>query len=95
MLAEGAVEEVRALLQLGLGPDLPVMRALGVKPLAALLVGEATRETAAEASKTETRRYAKRQMTWLRRNMLAWKWLDAQQMGSLAAEFDEFDKAGS
>jgi tRNA dimethylallyltransferase len=93
MLAEGAIEEVRALLQLGLSPDLPVMRALGVRPLTALLDGTMTRDEAAEASKTETRRYAKRQMTWLRRNMMAWKWTSAQQMESLAANFDEFDKA--
>ena len=69
------------------------LRALGVRPLTALLDGTMTRDEAAEASKTETRRYAKRQMTWLRRNMMAWKWTSAQQMESLAANFDEFDKA--
>jgi tRNA dimethylallyltransferase len=93
MLAEGAIEEVRALLQLGLSPDLPVMRALGVAPLADLATGRITVTAAAEAAKTETRRYAKRQMTWLRRNMMSWKWLSEQQMKSIATELDSYSKA--
>ena len=75
MLAEGALDEVRALVGLGLDPDLPAMRALGVKPLAELLAGRMAKEEAAEAAKAETRQYAKRQVTWLRRNMITWKWI--------------------
>lgn len=92
MIAEGAIEEVGALLQLGLDPDLPVMRALGVKPLADALGGRMSVEAASEAAKTETRRYVKRQMTWLRRNMMSWKWINTQQMEIFASEFDNYGK---
>jgi tRNA dimethylallyltransferase len=59
------------------------MRALGVKPLRDLLVGGTGLEEAAERSKAETRQYAKRQVTWLKSNMISWKWIDAQEMKSL------------
>jgi tRNA A37 N6-isopentenylltransferase MiaA len=80
MMAAGALEEVRALLALDLSGELPVMRALGVAPLAAHLAGSTSLEAAVAAAKTETRQYAKRQLTWLRRNMISWKKMDAQQM---------------
>ncbi|HWB45235.1 MAG TPA: tRNA (adenosine(37)-N6)-dimethylallyltransferase MiaA [Hyphomicrobiaceae bacterium] len=80
MLAGGALEEVRELLALGLDPQLPAMRALGVRPLAAHLKGELSRENAAAATLGETRQYAKRQLTWLRRNMITWRSIDPQQM---------------
>jgi tRNA dimethylallyltransferase len=83
MLEEGGLDEVRALLALGLSWELPIMRALGVAPLAALLEGRMSREHAAAQAKTDTRQYAKRQLTWLRRNMIAWKAVQAQQMRSL------------
>jgi tRNA dimethylallyltransferase len=51
--------------------------------LAALLEGRMSREHAAAQAKTDTRQYAKRQLTWLRRNMIAWKAVQAQQMRSL------------
>jgi tRNA dimethylallyltransferase len=93
MMAHGAVEEVRALLQLALSPELPVMRALGVGPLARLIAGEASPAEAGEAAKAETRQYAKRQLTWLRRNMNAWKWINAQEMESFVATLSDFIKS--
>lgn len=75
MIEEGALEEVRALLALGLDPSLPAMRAQGVRELASYLSGESSLEAAIAKAKTETRRYAKRQMTWLRRFMKDWEWL--------------------
>jgi tRNA dimethylallyltransferase len=93
MIAEGAVEEVRALMQLGLAPDLPVMRAVGVKPLAGLTEGRLTLDEAAEEAKSETRRYAKRQLTWMSRNMISWKWTDAQEMKENTAEIISFIKS--
>lgn len=93
MMAHGAVEEVRALLQLALSPELPVMRALGVGSLARLIAGEASPAEAGEAAKAETRQYAKRQLTWLRRNMNAWKWIDAQEMESFVATLSDFIKS--
>lgn len=74
MVEAGAVEEVRALIALHLHPGLPVMRAHGVRELATHLVGAASLEQAVTKAKTESRRYAKRQMTWLRRFMADWDW---------------------
>ncbi|MEQ8826072.1 MAG: tRNA (adenosine(37)-N6)-dimethylallyltransferase MiaA [Filomicrobium sp.] len=75
MLDEGALEEVEALKELQLSPELPGMRALGVKPLMGYLDGVVSREDAVEAAKTQTRRYVKRQLTWLRRYMISENWL--------------------
>lgn len=67
MLASGAKDEVKALLARGLDPDLPVMRAIGVPEISALLAGEATIDETIEAGAQATRNYAKRQYTWFRR----------------------------
>jgi len=74
MMAAGARDEVRALVALHLDPGLPVMRAHGVRELAAYLAGAATLDEAVTKAKTESRRYAKRQMTWLKRFMADWEW---------------------
>ena len=73
MIESGALDEVRALAGQNLDPGLPVLRALGVKPLMQMLAGKATQEEAMTRTKTDTRRYAKRQLTWAKRNMIAWK----------------------
>jgi tRNA dimethylallyltransferase len=83
MVAEGALGEVERLVALGLSWELPIMRALGVAPLAAHLAGTMTLEAAVAAAKADTRKYAKRQKTWLRRNMIAWKEISEQEMKSL------------
>lgn len=72
MMAAGALIEVEALMALGLDSGLPAMRALGVRPLAACIAGRLSRDEAAERAKAETRQYAKRQITWLKRHMRAW-----------------------
>ena len=64
MLEAGAVEEVRALLARNLPADMPVLKALGVRPIASLLAGETDHAGALAALQQETRRYAKRQQTW-------------------------------
>lgn len=66
MVAEGAVEEVRALLALGLAPDLPAMKAVGVPEFAAHLAGETSLEEAVASTALATRQLAKRQSTWFR-----------------------------
>ena len=68
----GALAEVEALLQQKLDPQLPVMKATGVRELAAVLRHEITPDEAVARAKTETRRYAKRQGTWLRHQMRDW-----------------------
>jgi len=72
MAAQGALDEVAALIARNLDPELPAMKAVGVRELAAHVRGEATREAALAAAKRETRRYAKRQLTWLRGQMADW-----------------------
>ena len=66
MLDAGAIAEVEALLARDLDPDLPVMRAIGVRDIAGLLQGELSRAQAIAAGQTATRQYAKRQYTWFR-----------------------------
>jgi tRNA dimethylallyltransferase len=69
----GAIDEVRALLARGLDPALPVMRAIGVREVAAWLAGDSDEASAIAAGQQATRNYAKRQYTWLRHQMpLAW-----------------------
>lgn len=84
MLEAGVLDEIRAFARLGLSSELPAVRAHGVRPLLAHLRGELSLEAAADGSKAETRQYAKRQVTWHRRNMLSWMALDAQLMERLS-----------
>ncbi|MEZ5875249.1 MAG: tRNA dimethylallyltransferase [Hyphomicrobiales bacterium] len=87
MIDQGALDEVKALLSLNLDQGLPAMRAHGVRELAAHLAGEVSLDDAATKAKTETRRYAKRQMTWLKRFMADWEWLpDASKAIALATQ---------
>jgi tRNA dimethylallyltransferase len=86
MLADGALEEVEALTALGLGADLPVMKALGVRQLKAHLDGQCSMEDAIKSTQLWTRRYAKRQMTWYRSNMIAWNFIETKDMETLEAE---------
>ncbi len=67
MMENGAVDEVAELIARRLDPALPVMRAIGVPEIAAMLKGELSREEAIAAGRQATRRYAKRQYTWFRR----------------------------
>ena len=64
MVEEGAADEVRALLDRELDPNLPVMRAIGVPEIAAWQSGRMTCDEAIAAGQQATRRYAKRQYTW-------------------------------
>ncbi len=75
MMAEGALEEVKGLLAVGLDQGLPAMRAHGVRELGAYLAAKSSLDQAVAKAKTESRRYAKRQMTWLRRFMSDWQWV--------------------
>jgi len=72
MLATGALEEVRALEARKLDPLLPAMKAHGVPWLIRHLRGEITLDEAAEGARMDTRRYAKRQVTWFRNQMKDW-----------------------
>ena len=86
MMAAGALDEVRHLMGLGLDLKLPVFGALGVAPLADLLAGRMDREAAVASGKLQTRHFVKRQQTWLKRNMIAWKIVKLNEDGKIDAE---------
>jgi tRNA dimethylallyltransferase len=90
MIAEGAVDEVRALLTQNLPDTLPAMRALGVPELAAHLRGEYDLPIAINALKASTKQFAKRQRTWFRNQLKAATRLDAQFSESLLPEIRMF-----
>lgn len=71
MMEQGALEEVRSLLDLRLPENLPVMKMLGVPELAMFLLGESSFEEAVALAKLHTRQYAKRQRTWFRNKLNA------------------------
>jgi len=84
MIEQGAIEEVRGLLAENLPETAPVMKAVGVREIAAYLAGEIDLETAKEKSQRETRRYAKRQLTWFRHQMSDKEIINTQYSESLA-----------
>jgi tRNA dimethylallyltransferase len=69
MVERGAFAEVATLKTRGLAPALPAMKAVGVRELGLYLDGKASRAEAIAAMQQATRRYAKRQYTWLRHRM--------------------------
>ena len=68
MMAEGLIEEIEGLLANGTPPTATSLQAIGYKEPMAALRGEMTMEEAVDKIKQESRRYAKRQLTWFRRN---------------------------
>jgi tRNA dimethylallyltransferase len=78
MMELGAVEEVKALLALKLPKDAPILRAIGVPEITAMLNGEIAEEEAILRGKVATRQYAKRQFTWFR-NQSPVHWLRWEQ----------------
>lgn len=82
MMEQGLVEEVRALLAAGVPMDCTAMQAIGYKEMVLALRGECSVEAAAEQIKLGSRRYAKRQLTWLRRDSEL-KWIEWDKVPSL------------
>lgn len=72
MVAKGALSEVEALGARRLDHNLPAMKAIGVSELSRHLAGELSLADAIKEAKTRSRRYAKRQMTWIRGQMADW-----------------------
>ena len=75
MMAEGLVEEVEGLLGSGYNRELTSMQALGYKEIADYLQGTISKEEAVRVLKRDTRHYAKRQLTWFRRDQRV-NWID-------------------
>jgi len=78
MVAGGAAREAAALTARGLDPRLPVMKAVGLRELAAAGTGDGALEAATRAAKLATRHYAKRQLTWFRHQTPDWPRVDAE-----------------
>jgi tRNA dimethylallyltransferase len=76
MVDIGVLDEVSALLASDLDPDLPAMKAIGVKAFAEFLGSRIPLEEAILRAKRESRQYAKRQMTWFRNQMDGWERFD-------------------
>lgn len=68
MMASGLLEEVQKLLSSGVSSDTTAMQAIGYKELVSYFEGKCTQDEAVQNIKQASRRYAKRQMTWFRRN---------------------------
>jgi len=79
MMKSTAFDEVRRLAERKLDPALPAMKAHGVPWLIRHLNGEISREDAIAGAVMDTRRYAKRQLTWFRNQMKDWIWADPNE----------------
>jgi tRNA dimethylallyltransferase len=88
MMKSTALDEVRRLAERKLDPTLPAMKAHGVPWLLRHLNGEISREDAIAGAVMDTRRYAKRQLTWFRNQMKDWVWADPK--GALSVIRDHF-----
>lgn len=76
MIREGGLAEAKRVLVLNLAPDLPAMKAIGLRELTSHLNGEISLDDAIELAMRQTRRFAKRQYTWLRGQMSDWDIVD-------------------
>ena len=84
MMAQGLEGEVRALLESGIPPDCTAMQAIGYKELAAAIRSGLPVQSGAEEVKLRSRQYAKRQLTWFRRNRDA-HWFTWEKVPNLSA----------
>lgn len=88
MLEQGLVEEVKTLKEMGCQKDMVSMRGLGYKEILAYLDGETSLEEAVDILKRDTRRFAKRQLTWFRREKEP-VWIEKGSYGSEEEILDE------
>lgn len=98
MLAAGLVEEARAIFSRGYAPDCPALSSIGYAQLFAFFRGETTFPEAVERIKQDTRRFAKRQMTWFRRDK-GIVWIDVTEIADdadavAARVVDVWNKSG-
>lgn len=84
MMAQGLLQEVQALLDMGFSPSLNALQTIGYRELLAHLRGELTLARAIELLQQNTRNYAKRQLTWFRRDG-AIRWFGPQQQAEIFA----------
>jgi len=85
MLEQGALDEVRAFAACNLDPTLPATKAHGAPALSAYLRGEISLAAATEIGQRDTRRYAKRQFTWIANQMPDWPRIAASALNDRVA----------
>lgn len=79
MIAAGWLDEVETLLKMGYAPSLPAMSALGYPQICAVLCGDLSLDAAKIEIQRATRRYIRRQYTWLRGHDPGWQWITPQE----------------
>jgi tRNA dimethylallyltransferase len=89
MIDQGLRHEVQTLLQAGFGPELKAMQALGYRHMVAYLQGRQDWAEAVRTLKRDTRRYAKRQLTWFQAdaNVI---WVERDDTARMAELIEEF-----
>lgn len=94
MVERGWVDEVEGLLAGGCDPDLPAFQAIGYRQIVRHVAGEWSLERAVDETVRATRRFAKRQLTWFRREAEV-TWFDASRLGGRFSEvFKFFERSG-
>ena len=91
MMAQGLLDEVKGLRAKGYGRQLPAMQAIGYAQLLAYLEGEISLEKAVEDIKRATRQFAKRQLTWFRRDERI-RWFDCEDYEEAYREVERYVK---
>lgn len=86
MMEQGLVDEVKSLLGRGVGPGHISMQGLGYKEIVAYLQGDVSLEAAVEWLKRDTRRFAKRQLSWFR-HMKDIEWVDVTDTEDFEGNF--------
>jgi len=89
MLEQGLIEEVERLRSMGFGPELSAMQSIGYRHVNMLLSGRWTRETMLENLVCDTRRYAKRQLTWFGKNKDL-HWYTTKEDRSIAEDIEKY-----
>jgi tRNA dimethylallyltransferase len=97
MVKSGALEEARTLWRRGIDRDAPVMRAHGMPGFCEYFEGKIALEEAVERCQRDTRRYAKRQMTWIAHQFTLWPRVPSDRLEVrvrvISALYDEIDRA--
>ena len=91
MMAQGLLDEVKALKDRGYDRKLPAMQAIGYAQLLSYLDGEVPLEDAVESIKRATRQFAKRQLTWFRRDERI-RWFDCEEYETAYLKIERYVK---